>query len=44
MSHKKKGQLTESPERIKHLRKFLKKLFWKKERFAEKKASKKELD
>jgi hypothetical protein len=44
MSHKKQGQLAKSPERIKHLRKFLKRLFWKKERSAQKKANKEELD
>ncbi len=36
MSQKKKGQLSKSPERHKHLRKYLKRLFWKKERLAEK--------
>ena len=37
MSHKKKGQLTKSPERMKHLGRFLKRYFWKRERRAEKK-------
>jgi hypothetical protein len=37
MSHKKKGQLTKSPERWKHLRQFLKRHFWKRERLEEKK-------
>ena len=37
MSHKKKGQLTKSPERMKHLGQFLKRYFWKRERRAEKK-------
>jgi hypothetical protein len=37
MSHKKKGQLTKSPERWKHLRRFLKRHFWKRERLEEKK-------
>jgi len=34
MSHKRKGQLTVSGEWKKHLRKFLKKQFWKAERKA----------
>lgn len=37
MSHKRKGQLTTSPEWAKHLRKIGKRFFWKGERFAEKK-------
>jgi hypothetical protein len=37
MTHKKKGQLTVSIERGKHLRKYMKRLFWKRERLAEKK-------
>ena len=36
MSTKKAGTLTTSREWAKHLRKFLKKRFWKAERFAEK--------
>ncbi|MGJ8745374.1 SMI1/KNR4 family protein [Polaribacter sp.] len=36
MSNKKKGQLTAASEWAKHLRKFGKRFFWKKERFAEK--------
>lgn len=35
MSYKRKGQLTKSPERHKHLRKILSRIFWKKERKAE---------
>lgn len=34
MAHKKKGQLTVSPEWKKHLRPYLKRLFWKGERRA----------
>jgi hypothetical protein len=37
MSQKRKGQLTTSPEWVKHLRKYLKRHFWKRERLAEKK-------
>lgn len=37
MSHKRKGQLATCPEYCKHLRKELRKCFWKKERLAEKK-------
>jgi len=37
MAHKQKGQLTTSTEWARHLRNFLKRKFWKKERFAEKK-------
>ena len=37
MGTKKKGQLTTSPEWAKHLRKYMKKQFWKGERHAEKK-------
>jgi len=37
MSYKRKGQLTSSQEWAKHLRKYLKRKFWKKERKAEKK-------
>jgi hypothetical protein len=36
MSQKRKGQLTTSPEWAKHLRKYLKRQFWKRERLAEK--------
>jgi hypothetical protein len=36
MSHKQKGQLTKDGERHKHLRKYLKRIFWKGERKAEK--------
>jgi len=36
MSHKRKGQLTTSPEWAKHLRKIGKRFFWKGERIAEK--------
>lgn len=43
MSYKKKGQLTASPEWWKHLRKELKRYFWKRERLAEKKEIQKEL-
>ncbi len=32
MSHKRKGQLTVSGEWAKHLRPFLRRIFWKKER------------
>ncbi len=32
MAHKKKGQLTTTSEWAKHLRKYLKRKFWKKER------------
>ena len=44
MSTKKKGQLTQSPERHKHLRKFLRKLFWSRERVNEKKDIDKKLN
>ena len=37
MSQNRKGQLTTSPEWVKHLRKYLKIHFWKRERLAEKK-------
>ena len=37
MSHKRKGQLTVEPEWAKHLRKFLRRKFWKRERKAEQK-------
>jgi len=43
MSTKKKGQLTTSPEWAKHLRKYLKKQFWKGERNAEKNMIREEL-
>ncbi len=42
MAHKQKGQLTTSGEWAKHLRNFLKRQFWKKERTAEKSLVKKE--
>ena len=41
MSHKKKGQLTTDGYWAKHLKKFGKRFFWKKERAAEKKHLKK---
>ena len=44
MSHKKKGQLTKSPERHKHLRKDLKRQFWKGERKQEKTETHKQRD
>jgi len=44
MAHKKKGQLTTSGEWAKHLRKFLKRQFWKGERVAGKKLVNKEID
>lgn len=37
MAHKQKGQLTTSGEWAKHLRKYLKRKFWKAERNADKK-------
>jgi hypothetical protein len=37
MSYKRKHQLSKSPERHKHLRKYLKRFFWKRERISEKK-------
>ena len=43
MSHKRKGQLTVATEWAKHLRKYLRKQFWKKERKAGKRVIKKEL-
>jgi hypothetical protein len=43
MSHKRKGQLTITTEWAKHLRKFLRKQFWKGERKAAKKLIRKEL-
>jgi hypothetical protein len=42
MTQMRKGQLTGIAERIKHLRKFMKRHFWKSERQAEKKEIKKE--
>ena len=36
MSHKRKGQLSKSTEWRKHLRKFFRRQFWKKERASEK--------
>lgn len=44
MSNKKKGQLTSSGEWAKHLRKFLRRQFWKGERKAGQKLIRKELD
>jgi hypothetical protein len=43
MSQKRKGQLTTNSEWAKHLRKFLRRKFWKGERFAEKKEIKRDL-
>jgi hypothetical protein len=43
MTHRRKGQLTGIAERVKHLRKFMKRHFWKSERQAEKKEIKGEL-
>ena len=43
MSHKRKGQLTVTTEWAKHLRKFLRRQFWKGERRAGKKVIRKEL-
>lgn len=43
MLHKRKGQLTAAAERIKHLRKFLRRQFWKGERRAGQKIIRKEL-
>ena len=43
MSHKRKGQLTVSPEWAKHLRKFFRRQFWKGERSAGRKLIRKEL-
>jgi len=42
MANKKKGQLTTTSEWAKHLRKYLKRKFWKKERQAGKKIIEKE--
>jgi hypothetical protein len=42
MAHKKKGQITTSGEWAKHLRRFLKRQFWKGERKAVKKMIEKE--
>jgi hypothetical protein len=44
MSFKRKGQLTKSPERHKHLGNFLSRLFWKRERNAEKELIKEEVN
>ncbi len=44
MSHKKKGQLTTTSEWARHLRKYLRRQFWKGERKAEKTLIKQELD
>lgn len=43
MSHKRKGQLTVAKEWAKHLRKFLRRQFWKGERRAGQKLIRKEL-
>jgi hypothetical protein len=43
MAHKRKGQLTTTTEWAKHLRKFLRRQFWKGERKAGKKLVKQEL-
>jgi len=43
MSHKRKGQLTVATEWAKHLRKFLHRQFWKRERKAGQKLIRKEL-
>ena len=40
MANKRKGQLTTTSERAKHLRKYLKRKFWKAERKAAKRFSK----
>lgn len=42
MAHKKKGQLTTSPEWARHLRKYMKRHFWKRERLAVKELIRKE--
>ena len=44
MSHKRKGQLTPSPEWCKHLRKYMRRHFWKRERLAVKEIIYKESD
>ena len=44
MAHKQKGQLTVTSEWAKHLRKFLRRQFWKGERNAEKKLIRKEIN
>ncbi len=44
MAHKKKGQLTTSPEWARHLRKYLKFRFWRGERNASRKFIQKELE
>ena len=44
MSHKRKGQLSKSPEWRKHLRKFFRRQFWKKERASEKKFTREQLE
>ena len=43
MTHKRKGQLAESPEWRKHLRPFFKRFYWKLERLAEKEEIKDQL-
>jgi hypothetical protein len=44
MARKRKGQLTVTKEWAKHLRKYLRRRFWKGERYAEKKYIRKELE
>ncbi|MBX2970621.1 MAG: hypothetical protein KF803_14720 [Cyclobacteriaceae bacterium] len=44
MAHKRKGQLTKAVERGKHLRKFMKRFFWKQERSEEKKEIKRDME
>lgn len=44
MSHKRKGQLTKSPEWHKHLRKYLRRLFWSRERMNERKEIEKQIN
>ena len=44
MAYKRKGQLTTSPEWAKHLKNYMKRLFWKGERKEEKKVIRDELD
>ncbi len=44
MSNKRKGHITVSKEWAKHLRKYFKKMFWKGERFAQKRLIKTSLE
>lgn len=44
MAHKRKGQLTKTGEWAKHLRKDFRRIFWSKERMAEKKLINKEIE